>query len=245
MLNPGFKTSNGSTFRAEIQNCVSNTGLVGYYPFNGNAKDESGSLNHGTASGATLGVDRFGYSNTAYGFNGTSNSINTSLTQNNVSSYSISAWVKTDLIQAAGNSAPVIQTRGPIGQGGKSVSLGYDKSLGKWFIAMDADYIIVGTSLTMNNTNQWMHITGTWSGTAGSVISPSQFKLYVNGVLQTTTAYGSNSTIVAPISGFGTSKIGYSEAWNGYFQGQIDNIRIYNRALSNTEVLGVYNFEKR
>ena len=64
----------------------------------------------------------------------------------------------------------------------------------------------------------------------------------VNGILQTTTVYGSNSTIVAPIY---SSKIGYSEAWNGYFQGQIDNIRIYNRALSNTEVLGVYNFEKR
>ena len=50
-----------------------NSGLVAYYPFNGNANDESGNGNNGTVFGATLGLDRFGNTNKAYDFNGTAN----------------------------------------------------------------------------------------------------------------------------------------------------------------------------
>ena len=45
-------------------------GLVAYYPFNGNANDESGNGNNGTVNGATLTTDRFGNTNKAYSFNG-------------------------------------------------------------------------------------------------------------------------------------------------------------------------------
>ena len=47
-----------------------NTGLIAYYPFNGNANDESGNGNDGTVSGATLAADRFGMLNNAYAFDG-------------------------------------------------------------------------------------------------------------------------------------------------------------------------------
>ena len=47
-------------------------GLIAHYPFNGNANDESGYGNDGTVNGATLTEDRFGKSNSAYIFNGTS-----------------------------------------------------------------------------------------------------------------------------------------------------------------------------
>src|ERR1017187_5394463 len=50
-------------------------GLVAYYPFNGNANDASGNGNNGTVYGATLTTDRFGISNSAYCFNGTSHYI--------------------------------------------------------------------------------------------------------------------------------------------------------------------------
>jgi hypothetical protein len=43
-------------------------GLVGYWPFNGNANDESGNGNHGTVNGATLTTDRFGNAGKAYSF---------------------------------------------------------------------------------------------------------------------------------------------------------------------------------
>ena len=45
-------------------------GLVAYYPFNGNAEDESERAQHGTVSGATLAEDRFGNQNRAYYFDG-------------------------------------------------------------------------------------------------------------------------------------------------------------------------------
>ena len=54
-----------------------NTGLVAYYPFNGNANDESGNGNNGTVNGATLTTDRDGNANSAYDFDGSIGSNNT------------------------------------------------------------------------------------------------------------------------------------------------------------------------
>ncbi len=47
---------------------VPTTGLVGWWPFNGNANDESGNGNNGTVNGAILTSDRFGIANKAYSF---------------------------------------------------------------------------------------------------------------------------------------------------------------------------------
>ena len=54
---------------------VSTSGLVGYWPFNGNANDASGNNLNGIVYGATLTADRFGNPNSAYSFNGSSNYI--------------------------------------------------------------------------------------------------------------------------------------------------------------------------
>jgi hypothetical protein len=67
-----------------------NDGLVGYYPFNGNANDESG--NHGTVHGATLTEDRFGNPNNAYSFDGSDDYINANPI-NLFQSNTITAWV--------------------------------------------------------------------------------------------------------------------------------------------------------
>lgn len=70
------------------------SGLVGYWPFNGNANDLSANGNNGTVSGATLTTDRFGNANSAYYFNGTSAYItvpnSTSLNPQNA--ISLCAW---------------------------------------------------------------------------------------------------------------------------------------------------------
>ncbi len=58
-------------------------GLVACYPFNANAKDETGNGNNGTVNGATLTTDRFGKANGAYDFDGASLiSINPAQSQN-------------------------------------------------------------------------------------------------------------------------------------------------------------------
>ena len=59
----------------EFNTSASNNGLVAYYPFNGNANDESGNKNNGIVKGATLTTDRFGRKASAYSFNGTTSLI--------------------------------------------------------------------------------------------------------------------------------------------------------------------------
>lgn len=51
---------------------IPTSGLVAYYPFNGNANDLSGNSYNGTVDGATLTLDRFGNANNAYYFDGNS-----------------------------------------------------------------------------------------------------------------------------------------------------------------------------
>jgi hypothetical protein len=56
-----------------VPNYVPTNGLVGWWPFNGNANDLSGNGNNGVVNGATLTTDRFGYANKAYDFNSNNN----------------------------------------------------------------------------------------------------------------------------------------------------------------------------
>jgi len=65
-------------------------------------------------------------------------------------------------------------------------------------------------------------------------------KLYINGVLDKNYASGNvgNMSSTAPLY------FGYSQTWNGYLNGLLDEIRIYNRALTDAEVLQLYNAEK-
>jgi uncharacterized protein (TIGR02145 family) len=69
-------------------------GLIAYYPFNGNASDESGNKHHGTAYGATQTNDRFGNPNKAYVFTGAENSLEFQDFQLPTPSSTIVGWVK-------------------------------------------------------------------------------------------------------------------------------------------------------
>jgi len=70
-------------------------GLVACYPFNGNANDASGNGNNGTVNSATLTTDRFGYTDSAYQFNGKDSFILVpDATILNPATQTISVWVK-------------------------------------------------------------------------------------------------------------------------------------------------------
>jgi uncharacterized protein (TIGR02145 family) len=69
-------------------------GLVAYYPFNGNANDESGNEHHGTANGAVFVSDRFGNPNNACEMNGESNTLLFSCVELASPNLTISAWFK-------------------------------------------------------------------------------------------------------------------------------------------------------
>ena len=224
----------------ELPNTVSNAGLVAHYPFNGNANDVSGNNKHGSVNGATLSVDRFGNNNNAYSFDGTNDEIVTTYQQSISGQFTVSAWVKTNMAQQTNATEfTVIQNRGPVNQGGKSLTLGYFKHENAWRFGFDTDNQYFGQKIVMSNNNQWMHIVGVINTNGSSQLNQSHFKIYINGVLATTTP--NNGSTSLPFLGLNTLKIGRHDAWNSWFQGQIDDVKIYQRALSSSEIETLYN----
>ena len=198
-------------------------GLVAYYPFNGNANDASGNGNNGTVNGAVLTTDRLGASNAAYSFNGSNSSITfASLPLAQVDNWTISAWV---------NPASLNQL-------GMAVEVGYDNSSwgdGYGFgFQTDAEWTglfsylaFIRSGYVMPDTNRWYHVV--------MLRDTGITKFFVNGT-QTANTY--TATPFTP-SAF---TIG---AANGayYFNGQVDEVRLYNRPLSSNEVAQLYAFE--
>jgi hypothetical protein len=70
---------------AQIPSYVPTNGLVGWWPFNGNANDESGNGNNGTVNGATLASDRNDLSNSSYLTNSNNQYIKTQRVIQNIS----------------------------------------------------------------------------------------------------------------------------------------------------------------
>ena len=58
-----------ATMAQNVPSYVPTNGLVGWWPFNGNANDESGNGINGSVNGAILATDRIGNLNDAYSFN--------------------------------------------------------------------------------------------------------------------------------------------------------------------------------
>lgn len=205
------------------------SGLISYYPFNGNSNDESGNLNHGVNHGATLVADRFGAINKAYSFNGLSDTIIIT-SQRNVlgnSSRSIAAWIR---LPESPNPFNTIYKGGDNGDGNdfsfiiKNVYAGiiqlYIRRYNDDIWSEDISY----------TPNQWMHVAVSYDGTNGA-----RMKFYVNGVLLGTVNGGSqtfNTIATNPVIGNHISQGGFYH----FFKGEIDDLMIYNRALEQTEI---------
>lgn len=209
---------------------ISQKGLVAYYPFSGNALDNSGNGNDGTVYSATLTTDKFNDADKAYSFNGTSSYINigqkSSLKMTD--SISISAWFYVNTI------SPTYQniisdhglnqaTAGP----GKILRLNYGKLqfiVGGLYGSTVTPATYVESSITVS---KWYHVVATYDR--------SLIKLYVNNVLVATKAY-SQSLTVNP----NNILIGNSGFGNEFFNGKMDQIRIYKRAITENEVKALY-----
>jgi hypothetical protein len=205
-------------------------GLVGYWPFCGNANDESGNGNNGVVNGATLAEDRFGNAGSAYSFDGVDAHINCT---NNISgaytSFSVVSWIKvTDY--PSDNFGKILDFGGSVGRFFLSNSYldGFEFGITESNINNDA----LAQITSFGSEGQWLQVAGVWE-------SDQYISLYINGVL---VAYNSifpavNEISIAPNSPllFG---LRYSE--NDYFNGSIDDIAIYNRALSPEEITQLY-----
>ncbi|MEN9611144.1 MAG: hypothetical protein RLZZ628_1958, partial [Bacteroidota bacterium] len=205
---------------------VPTNGLVAYYPFNGNANDESGNGNHGTVNGATLTTDRFGNANKAYSFDGNTNDILLNLQLGNQSAITISSWVKTN---NSGNEIQAILS--------SSNSAGFHFQLSDNTVFNIVAYTgnqtgsfgITLPILPRLPNNTWRFLTVVYAS-GGS-------KIYENGNLIASSSETYNYITTSPL------KIGSGWVGSRFFNGTIDDILIYNRALSHAEVTQLYNTE--
>jgi gliding motility-associated-like protein len=211
-------------------------GLVGYYPFCGNANDGSGNGNNGVVSGATLTIDRFGNTNSAYNFNGTNNYITIANVAANTftSTFSISVWVKPAAGYGSGSSPngtqnQIVSKWGFAGVNNASYSLGVDQA-GIAFTGVHNGSVSssVNSSPSTISINEWHHLVSTLSG--------GVLRLYVDNVLVKTISNSVNAQNSRYTLDIAREALGnYS-----YFKGVIDDIQIYNRALTPCEVNQIY-----
>ena len=210
-------------------------GLVGYWPFCGNANDQSGNGNNGTVNGATLTTDRFGNNNSAYSFNGVNNSItipdNTALRPTNIS---ISCWILSPQL-TTGN---CIISKTQIGTAtGEQYIIGYDMNGKANFQIKRNSSCVAGTNWQYLYTNDnaitndiWQHLVCTYDGTT--------MKFYKNGML-----IQSYVPTAGPIDNCSGGTLNIGRFWNNqyYFNGKIDDIGIWNRALTQQEISQLFN----
>ena len=85
-----------------------------------------------------------------------------------------------------------------------------------------------------NSVGSWYHAVGTYNKTTG------QQRLYVNGQLVNTQTHTAGNTVV-PLTSYTDMRMGHSRVNAGYFNGILDDVRLYRRVLSDQEVLDIYN----
>jgi hypothetical protein len=217
---------------AQVPSYVPTNGLVGYWPFNGNANDESGNGNNGTVNGATLTTDRFGNVNTSYSFNGSSNWIEISHNSNfdfeTPNSITISTWIKTSMTSGA----VFVQKQSGVGNTQNGVNCGIlnlNGSLCGVSKKTNGIQSLIASPATVSNNNSWHHFVYCFSG--------GYAKTYLDGVLI------SSQTDAGSIVGNSTTNLifGYGLPLNNFFyNGRLDDIGIWNRALTAQEITALY-----
>jgi len=199
-----------------------NEGLVAYYPFtNGSTEDFSGNGNHGINYGAVTTEDRFNNENFAYYFDDNNHYIELS-NPNNLISNSIthSAWFKSSFTdgEITGQDVNHFHSELQINGSGQAHFWMEDQD--------DDDYQVVSTEAIIDDS--WHHVAGTYN------IDTGYMAIYIDGILIDDENH--YFTPITNISNFfiGSEDIGH--LGSDYFHGKIDDVRIYNRPLSESEM---------
>ena len=217
-------------FAQNIPSYVPKDGLVGYWPFNGNANDESGNGNHGTVNGATLTADRNGKANSAYLFQNDSIRIKIKNLLTNNSQLSFSGWFKSN-IKTDANGFPdlsgqqIVPKNAYIFKYGTTQDVLSTSILQNGYLNLSWNKYLssnnyVNFSLTSESfhANNWNFITVTYNG--------DTLKTYINGIYYKPQNKAKiKFNVIDSLITIGNM-----------FSGTIDDISIHKRALTLNEV---------
>ena len=237
-------TLSASAQRICPPNQVNRNGLVGRWLVPGKQTgnvatptlclDDSGKGNHGTVvSNANYGII---FSRPAMTFNGSSQYVvntNVSSALNVGNNITISAWARPTAVGQSGGSdvaGLAISASAPFGPAGI-----------EWNSASQFSFFTGATDNTTDSLtsgakalNTWHHVAVTYDGTTK--------RIYVNGTLENSLTYAKSLKYTNPlyldIGSFVLYLVG------NYFTGSIDDVRIYNRALSAAEIRAIYQGEQ-
>ncbi len=218
---------------AQVPSYVPTDGLVGYWPFNGNANDETGNGNNGTVNGATLIKDRFGNDNSAYEFDGINNSITVTneFFGNGYGSYAINLWFScNDINQTMQN---IYNT---VPHNGEGLTFNHENSpenMAHWKNSNPSG----GSSWDILSANpfEYSPFLNSTAYMITVVKSETTYSYYVNGVLDKTTEINLSAQNQFTGMIFGETAYG-----NEPFNGILDDIGIWNRALTQQEITNLY-----
>ncbi len=210
--------------------------LVAYFPSNGNATDMSCYGNHGTAYHMTAAADRFGNPGACYYFNGTNAyiSVPSSASLNPVDQLSINLWIKIE--ELSNRYVPVLHKGGEL----------EPDFINREYIIFLADYESIwgessGDSMPRNYVHCLFPDDGDWFMYTLIIDRVNHFmKSLING-MPTATSVDEYSSITynedsLKIGTWEEAHPSYAEFFNGY----LDDLRIYNRALDSTEISDLY-----
>ena len=223
-----------------VPSYVPTNGLVGWWPFNGNANDESGNGNNGTVNGATLTYDRFGNTNAAYSYDGNSNYISSNTTGNYLFGITVSAWIKTGMLFSNYEHRGIVMSRFGMGL---LTGLSLQDTMQSGGLLMAGalninDQISWGVNKNiLPNDNNWHYVCGTINNDYPN--NTQYYSLYFDGNIVGSIIYNDTQSIKAnqPFL-FGKDDVnGYG---NRYWDGQLDDIGIWNRALTQQEITALY-----
>ena len=207
--------------QAHAQSWLTN-GLLAYYPFNGNANDESGNGNTLTNNGAVLATDRFGIANHCVSFVTNSMSGPVAGIPLGASPRTMSFWfATTNHSNSTGSlvTSAVDQT---------SARFGAVVFYGNPYLDCDNNDLRGSAYIT---DGRWHHMAITYTNSTASI--------YVDGKLDSSASKSLNTASAPLVLGNGTS----TYVGSNYYNGLLDDVRIYNRSLSASEVQALYQYE--
>ena len=213
----------------DLPSYIPTDGLVAYYPFNGNANDQSGNGNHGTVNGASLTSDRNGVENSSYLFDNSNISIENQFYNNGYETYTINIWFLTNnpskTMQCLLNTTP---------HDGEGIGYNHENALNTFSHGKNSNVSQHLWDIFSSNPfgfqvqeNMWYMIT--------IVKNSGNYSYYVNKSLDKTsttslTAENQNTGLI-----FGSTALG-----SEFLSGKLDDIGIWNRVLSEQEIQNLY-----
>lgn len=210
-------------------------GLVGFYRLDGDAKDSSSNRADGVATALKFQTNRFGLAGSAGSFDGVDSRVRVPLSADfNLLPVTATAWVRLGANQ--GTDLGIVSTYFTASANGWGIFVNGNVAR-TWYYGQQGSvpepFLIAPTPIA---TPKWYHLAAAYDSTGG--------RLYVDGQLVVSHGWTGTPSPSASQQGLLLGEMLAMDGTHSNFRGQIDDVRIYSRKLSDSEIKALYDHEK-